>query len=187
ADQLGREPIDLRAELPVSLLDGVEREPALDLLARVRVAEHQLLQADEAIEVGRAVHAHLPLGHGLLEAADIVVHNLDDVLGAERARLSTSLDHFLLISRLLALARFFPSSQALGARRVLPEARLRAAVASGELGVRRERDALASGGLVLHLLAEDEQPIYLGPGHDGRVGAARAAPRAARLPGARAL
>src|SRR5690606_29820254 len=58
---------------------------ALDLLARVRVAEHQLLQADEAIEVGRAVHAHLPLGHGLLEAADIVVHNLDDVLGAERA------------------------------------------------------------------------------------------------------
>ena len=69
------------------------------LLFSADAAAHPLLRravaateaaGGEPIEVSRAVEAHLAVGHRALEAADIVVHNLDHVLGAESARLSTS-------------------------------------------------------------------------------------------------
>jgi hypothetical protein len=68
------------------------------------------------------VEADLPLVDGLLEAADVVVHNLDHVRGGERARLCHLLDHFLFEASLRLEPRFLTSQVATRLRGVLPDA-----------------------------------------------------------------
>lgn len=65
--------VELVSQPPVTGLDLVQGQHALDLLARVGAFLHELLEVQHGVEVTGVVQAHAAFLQRLLEAAQVVV------------------------------------------------------------------------------------------------------------------